>query len=216
MAFRRTSAIAVAWIVSLVCVGLWAQERRAREVRPGMEPGRVLTGSDVGVRISSQRGSSGEVLGTLIVRVDGEWIEVTSAPRLRYTAAPRPTGGRSIEPEQPYVGATRPPADDVFASRLFELTIGDETMEVPGAEVTASFFTNLRVRPHLGRFFVDSERASNANVVVISHDLWVRQFGSAPGAVGRKLVVDGRELVVLGVAPRGFANPDGARLWIPR
>ena len=56
-------------------------------------------------------------------------------------------------------------------------------------------------------------------VVVVSHSLWTRQFGSDPNLVGQTLTLNGLPFTVIGVTPPGFkgtlslAGPD--RVWVP-
>ena len=44
-------------------------------------------------------------------------------------------------------------------------------------------------------------------VVVISHGLWVRGYGSDPEIVGRIVSIDGSPHTVIGVMPAGFNAP---------
>ena len=43
---------------------------------------------------------------------------------------------------------------------------------------------------------------------MISHSFWEREFGSDPGAMGRKLRLNGADFTVIGVAPKGFLGPE--------
>ena len=47
------------------------------------------------------------------------------------------------------------------------------------------------------------------------HALWTRLFAADPPIVGRTVRVDGEPFEVVGVAPDGFAIPDGAQVWSP-
>ncbi len=75
----------------------------------------------------------------------------------------------------------------------------------------------LRVEPALGRVFGEEEDvAGRDDVVVLSHGLWERRFGSDPSIVGRTVELDGTPTRVLGVMPAGFAFPDrDTEAWIP-
>lgn len=85
-----------------------------------------------------------------------------------------------------------------------------------GAQLSASVFPMLRVRPLLGRLFDANDFAAGApDVVVIGHGLWSSRFGSDPGVLGRSIRV-GRNLhVIVGVMPDGFAFPTNEALWLP-
>ena len=85
--------------------------------------------------------------------------------------------------------------------------------------VTASYFTLLKLSPAAGRFFTPVEdRGADADaVVVLSHGFWRREFDGDPAAIGRDLLIEGKRLTIVGVAPRGFssARRDRADLWAP-
>jgi putative ABC transport system permease protein len=74
-----------------------------------------------------------------------------------------------------------------------------------GASVSSSFFDVLRTPPLLGRTFTTSE--PDRDVVVLSHRLWVDQFGADAGAVGQRVVMNGRPRTVVGVMPSDFYWP---------
>jgi putative ABC transport system permease protein len=100
-----------------------------------------------------------------------------------------------------------------FRSWPFTLTGSGDAEQVSGARVAPSLFGVLGVRPALGHDFAPSDADSGAaSVVIISHALWQRRFGSDPGVVGRSIELGGRPFKVLGVMPPGFAFPRGAEL----
>jgi hypothetical protein len=66
------------WITSLFAVGLWAQQRPAPTIRPGQPHGEILSGENIGFqRIAGPPDRDGRISGRLMVRIDGEWREVT-------------------------------------------------------------------------------------------------------------------------------------------
>lgn len=82
--------------------------------------------------------------------------------------------------------------------------------------VSRGFFNLMGTRPALGRTFVPEEEVqAGADAVVLSHDLWVRAFGSDPHVVGRVVSLDSATPTVVGVMPAGFAYPEWAQLWRP-
>ncbi len=85
---------------------------------------------------------------------------------------------------------------------------------------TADFFTVLGVRPALGRVFEAGEEIDGADdVAVLSNTFWMRRFGGDPGVVGRKLPINGREVVVVGVMPPSAEYPllwGTVDLWKPQ
>ena len=81
---RRLIAVtALAWVLSLVSVGVWAQSGTPRVVPPiqtGQPVGDVITGENIGFqRIAAMPDSDGKVVGRWMVKVNGKWME-TKAP----------------------------------------------------------------------------------------------------------------------------------------
>jgi putative ABC transport system permease protein len=92
-----------------------------------------------------------------------------------------------------------------------------EPERVPCLAVTKDFFSILRVTPMLGRTFTAEEDTPNGpNVVMISHGLWQRRFGSDPAIAGKVVRVNAKDSVITGVMPPGFRFPDTkAEMWRP-
>jgi len=88
------------------------------------------------------------------------------------------------------------------------LTGRDEPEDLQGAAVSYDTFEMLGVAPALGRnFSADEDRAGAERVVVLSHGLWQRRFGSDPAIIGKSLTLSGVSATVIGVMPRGFTFP---------
>jgi putative ABC transport system permease protein len=87
------------------------------------------------------------------------------------------------------------------------LTGEGEPETLNGALVSASVFRVLGVSPQLGRGFLDEEDPEGHQVAVISDSLWKRRFSADPSIVGRKIMLNGRPHVVVGVLPPGFRFP---------
>lgn len=96
-------------------------------------------------------------------------------------------------------------AYDSFSTNL---TGHGEAARLRAGGASGTFFATLGVRPALGRTLLpsDDEPGSEA-VVVLTHGLWQRLFGGAAGAVGDRLMLDGRPHVVVGVLPDDFRMP---------
>src|SRR5262245_62501834 len=86
------------------------------------------------------------------------------------------------------------------------VTTADASFEISGAVVTSNYFNALRLRPALGRFFLDDEdRVPGRDpVAVISHDLWRTRFGRDPRVLDAGLRLNGVAFRIVGVAPEGF------------
>jgi len=97
----------------------------------------------------------------------------------------------------------------------------DDAAQLDAYRVTGNLFGMLGVRALAGRTLTPADDAPDAGpVVVIGEELWRRRFGGDPGLVGRTIVLDGEARTVVGVLPRGFRIPHGARvfhapLWVP-
>ncbi|MBL0940761.1 MAG: ABC transporter permease [Gemmatimonadaceae bacterium] len=96
------------------------------------------------------------------------------------------------------------------------LAVNGEATTVDGMYVSGSYFGVLGLSPTLGRLIqpADDEPVGTNFVTVLSHEFWQNRFGSDPAVVGKTVIVNGRSLTVVGVAPAGFrgttlgAEPD--------
>jgi putative ABC transport system permease protein len=81
------------------------------------------------------------------------------------------------------------------------LTGGGEPERVVGAFVSDRFFPLLGARPALGRTFTadETDPPTARPVAVLGQGLWRRRFGSDPGILGRRLVLNGQSHTVVGV-----------------
>ena len=70
-------------------------------------------------------------------------------------------------------------------------------------------------RPVLGRLLQASDCDAAAPVIVLSHTLWQTRFGGDTTIVGRTLLVRGRPLTVVGVAPPTASGMGIAYAWLP-
>ena len=87
---------------------------------------------------------------------------------------------------------------------------------IQGAEVSASFFDVLRMRPALGRALrSDENETGHTKVVVLGDRLWRERFGGSPAVIGQSVLLNREPFLIVGVAPKGFAYPEGAELWTP-
>ncbi|HEY4424579.1 MAG TPA: ABC transporter permease [Pyrinomonadaceae bacterium] len=96
------------------------------------------------------------------------------------------------------------------------LALSDHAERIDLAQTNADFFDIFGITPQYGRLFIpQDEQAGHEPVVVMSHALWQRRFGSDPSLVGRSITLDGRNYNVVGIAPPGFQYPDKTELWLP-
>ncbi len=97
----------------------------------------------------------------------------------------------------------------------FTLTGEGEPTRVRGVSTTASLNDVLRVRPALGRWYTDTEdQFGGPPVIVLSHELWMKQFAGNSAVLGRRILLDGRPFEVIGVMPADFTHRN-AQLFVP-
>src|SRR5215212_2720537 len=103
------------------------------------------------------------------------------------------------------------------ADLSLNLTGAGEPERFDGKRVSANFFSLLGVEPQLGRGFMPEEDVPGANkVVVLSHGLWQRRFGSDQGLVGKSITLNGEGYTVVGVMPQGFQFlSQDVGMWVP-
>src|SRR5215213_7656547 len=96
-------------------------------------------------------------------------------------------------------------------------TGGSEPLQFQVGQVTGGFFETLGVRPERGRFITNEDDKNGAPfVVVLSHNLWVKQFNSDDQIIGKAIPLSGDVYTVIGVMPATFVTPrDSTEAWTP-
>jgi putative ABC transport system permease protein len=97
------------------------------------------------------------------------------------------------------------------------LTGGQLPERVETALISPSAFELLGVKAGLGRTFLSEEAEPGRNrVALLSYGFWQRRFGGDSGVLGKKAIVDGNSLTIVGVMPRDFRLLDTpSELWTP-
>src|SRR6478752_6889671 len=86
-----------------------------------------------------------------------------------------------------------------------------------GLYVTGNYFSVLGLRPALGRLFTphDDETIGANYLAVLSYPFWETQLGSDPNVVGKQITINGQQMTITGVAPKGFTGTTlGARPYV--
>jgi predicted permease len=96
----------------------------------------------------------------------------------------------------------------VFSMGTASLVGSGEPVVLRAGFVSADVLPALGVMPLVGRPFTADEERAGANVALISHGLWSRQFGADPAIVGRQVTLSGTATEVIGVLPPDFRLPD--------
>jgi len=94
------------------------------------------------------------------------------------------------------------------------LSYRGQTQNGEGMLVSGSYFPLLGLRPALGRLFgPDDDRNQGGHpIAVLSHGYWEGRLGRNPDVIDQTIIVNGRTLTIIGVAPPGFAGTTlGAR-----
>jgi predicted permease len=124
---------------------------------------------------------------------------------------PRTTGppGNFSHPLYERVRAENTVFRDLVAvsSPTIRVELGEDRT-ASGKLVSGNFFAALGIQPSLGRLLTpdDDRRDAPGSVAVIGYGLWQREFGGAPGAIGRTLRVGRAALVIVGVLPAAFTG----------
>jgi predicted permease len=96
----------------------------------------------------------------------------------------------------------------IAAHRSFDvnLAVRKQTRSGEGMFVSGSYFQLLGQQPALGRLLTlaDDQTIGAHYVAVLSHRYWETQLGSDPSILNEQIVVNGKALTVIGVAPRDF------------
>jgi len=92
--------------------------------------------------------------------------------------------------------------------------VRNEPSSGQGLFVSGSYFPVLGIKAEVGRLLGPSDdKVIGANfVAVLSYPFWQERYGSARGAVGQNIVINGRSMTIVGVAPKGFR---GTTLGVP-
>jgi len=102
-----------------------------------------------------------------------------------------------------------------YSAATVTLDAGGGPQRVPGASATASLFGVLGAAPLRGRLFTDDDEIRDG-VVLISEDLWRRQFGAADDTVGRVITLGGNRVTIVGILPGSFGFPERETdVWSP-
>lgn len=98
------------------------------------------------------------------------------------------------------------------------LNDGKQATHVQGESVSADLFPLLGVQPFLGRTFLPNEDNPGSHVVILSYDLWQRQFAGDRGIIDKNVTLDGKQFQVIGVMPPHFTYPlrftNPPELWL--
>jgi predicted permease len=108
-----------------------------------------------------------------------------------------------------------------YTQTAYELSGVGDPAQVNAARLSGGVFPALEVAPLMGRFFTQKEDEQKDPVAVLSYSLWQNRLRGDPGVLGRKILLDRKPYVVIGVMPRNFEFPlvpghlNNSQLWVP-
>lgn len=76
--------------------------------------------------------------------------------------------------------------------------------KIVSARVSSGFFDVLGVKARMGRLFRTGDERDCPTCVVLSNRLWMQTYGGDPGIVGRHILLEDRDRIVIGVLPAKF------------
>jgi putative ABC transport system permease protein len=111
--------------------------------------------------------------------------------------------------------------NDVFAEIAayqwgnFNLAVQNQPERIVGANVSSEFFDVLGTPAQVGRTFQKGEDLAGSNrVVVLSDQLWRKNFGADANLVGKNISIGGENFSVIGIMPPQFKF-FSSQMWVP-
>jgi predicted permease len=106
-----------------------------------------------------------------------------------------------------------------YSPAIAAVKAGDRSVMALGEVVTGNYFSVLGVNAALGRTLVpDDDKPGAQRTVVISHRLWLREYGGDRSAIDKSIHIHGQPYTIVGVMPREFTGmvpmlqPE---MWLP-
>lgn len=106
-------------------------------------------------------------------------------------------------------------AVSLWRSLTIDLTGAGRPDRVNAIQVSPEYFRVITLKPAAGRLLIPADHEARApRVTVISHGLWMREFGGAD-VIGRNVGIGGTPFQIVGVLPARLAWPEQGELFIP-
>lgn len=105
---------------------------------------------------------------------------------------------------------------EAWSGGTFNVATDERPEQVQAALMTPGFFRMTGTPMFLGRDFLPEEgEAGRDRVVVMTHRMWSRNFGSDRGIIGRQIRMNGEPYTVVGVTPPGMRDRQQSQLMLP-
>jgi len=85
-----------------------------------------------------------------------------------------------------------------------------KTVEISQIYVTEEFFETLAVKPIRGSGF---EKREKGTWLIVSHRFWQKELMGADDVIGKPILFDSRQVLIIGVMPETFNFPIGVDFW---
>jgi putative ABC transport system permease protein len=99
---------------------------------------------------------------------------------------------------------------EVALAELFHmdgLALDGKTYPMWSNYVTTNFFTMMGIHPAMGNFIrPEADLAGNERVLVLGYSFWKNRLGGDQNIVGKHASVNGRSVMIIGVAPKTFGG----------
>lgn len=135
-----------------------------------------------------------------------ELVEVKIAGGTRGFGTSTNPGANATFPLWQEIGRHQRVLSGAFAWSANEVRFGKgaDARLVRGLWVSPQAFRVLEIPARRGRLFGESDDHCDAGVAVVSHQFWLSYFAARDSAIGSRILVNDRPLVVIGVTPREF------------
>lgn len=99
-------------------------------------------------------------------------------------------------------------ASGIYSTGTLSVRSSEGAARVQSAQITSSLFGVLGARPAAGRLLsADDDVPNGPDVAVLGYGFWQRAFGGDASIVGHTIDIEGKPIVVVGVAARGVDLP---------
>src|SRR5690348_13330852 len=204
---------------------------------PRRWPAMTLSARFAMKRLIGSRANAAWAIGTLALGIGLTTSVFSVLDSVLWRPAPYPDAARLVEMatynterkfmfagfySPPLLSAWRAQTDLVDRVEGFDTPTvpyeGDDGSEtVAEAVVTPGLFSLLDAVPERGRLFVAGDgRSGTADVVVVSDAFWRDRLHGDSAVIGRRVMIDGAPVHIVGVLPASFRFPNGrTEVWAP-
>jgi predicted permease len=141
--------------------------------------------------------------------------------RIQWKGSPQTSGNHTYVPAEfsypqwELFRQKREPFSNLFAwsSPDLNLAPAGEIRLAKGLYASGELFATLGVQPEIGRLLMsaDDQPGCGSGLAVLSHSFWQREYGGDRSVLGRKVLVWGHPVEIIGVTPPWFTGVEVGR-----